>query len=47
MNKMFEASLEELQEVPGVGLKSAILLKTMPEMLRRYANEKDDCGKKI
>ena len=47
LNKLFEASVEELQEVPGVGLKSAILLKTMPEMLRRYANEKDDPGERF
>ena len=47
LNRMFEASVEELQEVPGIGIKSAILLKTFPEMLKRYAMEKDEQGERF
>ena len=44
LKRMFEASVDELQEVPGVGIKSAILLKMIPELARRYAMEKDEYG---
>ena len=44
LNRLFEASVDELQEVQGIGPKSAILLKTIPEMLKRYAMEKDGLG---
>ncbi len=36
------ASVDELQDVEGIGANSAILLKLIPELMRRYAIENDD-----
>ncbi len=36
---IFEASLEELTAVKGIGESSAMLLKLIPELTRRYAEE--------
>lgn len=36
---ILEASPDELMTVPGIGAQSAMLLKTIPELLRRYAEE--------
>ena len=37
LNAVLEASVDELQEVPGVGLRTAMLLSVPLELLRRYA----------
>lgn len=39
LNGIFNADMEELTTVEGVGTSSAILLKLLPELLRRYAGE--------
>ncbi len=44
LKKLFEASEDELQEVPGIGVKAAIFLKMIPELTRRYAIEQDNLG---
>ena len=36
---IFEASVDELIQVPGIGIHTAILLKLIPESMRRYAEE--------
>lgn len=36
---IFEASVEELMDVDGVGEQSAVLLHLIPELLRRYERE--------
>lgn len=40
---VFEASYEELCAVPGVGENAAALLKTVPEVSRRYLIDRDSC----
>lgn len=47
LNKLFESSIDEMKEIPGIGDKSAILLKMIPELMRRYANEKDHLGEQF
>lgn len=44
LDRILEASADELQQVAGVGLKSAILLKLIPELARRYAIERHRVG---
>lgn len=46
LNRVFEASYEQLLEVEGVGESSALLLSVIPDIFRRYADEKKK-GKKI
>ena len=40
LESMLEASVEELCEVQGLGPSSAMLLKLIPELMRRYAEER-------
>ena len=42
LKRLLEASADELMTVPGIGLKSAVLLKTVTELTRRYAMEQED-----
>ncbi len=44
LGHVLEADVDELTEVEGIGNSSAILLKTVVELMRRYAFEKDDLG---
>lgn len=46
LNRVFEASYEQLLEVEGVGESSALLLSVIPDICRRYADEKKK-GQKI
>ncbi|MBE6632761.1 MAG: DNA repair protein RadC [Ruminococcaceae bacterium] len=39
LRELFEASAEELTEVEGIGENSALLLKLIPAITRRYAEE--------
>lgn len=41
LKRIFEASVEELTEVRGIGERSATLIKLIPELLRRYAEDID------
>ncbi len=37
---IFNASVDELEEVAGIGKQSAVMIKMIPEIARRYADEK-------
>lgn len=42
LKKIFGADPEELMEIPGIGLQSALLLKLVPSVMKRYAMEEED-----
>lgn len=42
LSGVFDAPIELLQEVEGVGLESATLIKLVPELLRAYLDDKAD-----
>jgi DNA repair protein RadC len=37
---IFNASVDELEEIDGIGKQTAVLIKMIPEIARRYADEK-------
>ena len=37
---IFNASVDELEEIDGIGKQTAVLIKMIPEIAKRYANEK-------
>ncbi len=39
LRALFDASVEELEEIPGIGPQTIVLLKMIPELTRRYAME--------
>lgn len=41
---VLDASIEELQKVPGIGERSAFLLKMIPEFSRRYQEDRHSMG---
>ncbi|ADU27062.1 JAB domain-containing protein [Ethanoligenens harbinense] len=45
LSSVFDAPLEELQKVPGIGQNTAILLKLFPEVCRRYLMDLSDAGR--
>lgn len=40
LSSVFDASIDELTEVPGVGEHSAILINLIPALMRRYTKDK-------
>ena len=44
LDKVFDASVEELKEIEGIGDHGAILIKMIPALARRYALEKNKKG---
>ncbi len=44
LDKVFDATLEELKEVNGIGDHAATLIKLIPALARRYAVEKNKDG---
>lgn len=47
LTRVFEANVDELKQVPKVGAHSAILLKTLFELMRRCARETDNLSKRF
>lgn len=45
LNEVFEASAAELMKVDGIGESTALLLKLVPQMSRRYQISKNNCEK--
>lgn len=44
LDKVFDASIEELKEINGIGDHAATLIKLIPALARRYATEKNKEG---
>lgn len=47
LSGVFDAPIEELRRVDGVGGTTAIFIKTYPEMFRRYTNDKKKKSKRL
>lgn len=43
LDKVFEASVPELEAVPGIGENTALLISLVPQITRRYLMEKGSC----
>ena len=43
LDRVFEASIPELEAVPGVGESSALLISLIPQIMRRYLMVKGSC----
>ena len=43
LDRVFEASIPELEAVPGVGESSALLISLIPQIMRRYLTVKKSC----
>ena len=43
LDRVFEASIPELEAVPGVGESSALLISLIPQIMRRYLTVKGSC----
>ena len=43
LDRVFEASIPELEAVPGVGESSALLISLIPALMRRYLTVKGSC----
>lgn len=44
LSAVFDADFEALCQVQGVGANTAVLLKMMPDLFRRYQDEQDSAG---
>ena len=47
LSGVFDAPLQELTAVPGIKMHSAILLKMIPALSRRYVIEKNQCRERL
>ena len=47
LDRVFEASVPELQAVPGIGESSALLISLVPQITRRYLMTKGSCVSSI
>lgn len=47
LSGVFDAPYEELLKVEGIGSSSALLLKMMPELFRKYQEDREKGGKRI
>ncbi len=47
LSAVFDAAYEDLLEVPGVGEHTALLLKLVPELSRRYCTDRFSRGKRL
>lgn len=43
LDRIFEASVPELEEVPGIGENTALLITLVPQITRRYLMAKGNC----
>lgn len=43
LDRIFEASVPELEEVPGIGENTALLISLVPQITRRYLMAKGNC----
>ena len=43
LDRVLEASIPELEAVPGVGESSALLISLIPQIMRRYLTVKESC----
>ena len=43
LDRVLEASIPELEAVPGVGESSALLISLIPQIMRRYLTVKGSC----
>ena len=47
LDKVFEASVPELESVPGIGESAALLISLVPQLTRRYMMAKGSCTSTI